>query len=510
MKQNLNTIRNAFHHLQKERGVTSLYLIDKKTLTIKNLLSYFKKTNKKCQELIKYIHTVGKLKQLDADEKQLLDDILLNLSQLENHRQLIIDKKIILSKSFDYYTYSLISLIIRLTNITLIERKLHPRILNAYCFFIQWKERVGIERVVILKGFINKKFYNNEYLEHIEFLLNEQRYYKNSFLSLATIGQKKIINDAYNSYAIRTLHNIHRDFRSGVVSEELLKMSIMDWFDLISKKIDLLYKVEELLINTLNGEHTFSKKTLNNYINTKQNLAYKLDIFKGINNEDIDNIINQGQIYWVPKNKTIILKNSIANHLHIILIGYVEVFKKNDKGKIVLQILKDGNTILDDCIFDNSNFYANAKTINDVLMLSIPASIIKKQMVENSILIKNLFTNTALKLKSIYEEIAILKTKSVDERIGNFLLKLFSQQKNNSNKVILPYNKTIIASQLGVTRESFSRSLKLFEKHHCTIDKNTITTTNKKILCKYCNSEIYDNCNYKFGNIQLNTHQHNI
>lgn len=51
---------------------------------------------------------------------------------------------------------------------------------------------------------------------------------------------------------------------------------------------------------------------------------------------------------------------------------------------------------------------------------------------------------------------------------------------------MLPYEKNLIASELGITRESFSRGLASFERHGIRIDSQTIWIDDAEGLAKEC------------------------
>ncbi|SFV69593.1 transcriptional regulator, Crp/Fnr family [hydrothermal vent metagenome] len=475
----ITVLSKLFHQLQKERAWITLYLESNGKIEKKLLLDCFKTTNKK-------------IIQLKNNIKQ-SNHLIYKLDKLINKQKQIFNLEIPASKIINYYTYDVIQPTIQLiSSSVLLIKNVCPNNIGSYCFFLQWKEKIGLERTTLIQGFIKQNFNNIDYITQIENLLNEQNHYKKSFLSLATLEQQTLFNSIYQTPTIKTLQNIHNKLKHDINSKLIKNMTVMNWFELISKKIDLLHILEQKLILNLNNKQSLSKTILFNdqIINdVKKRLIYKLPVLNNIPKNEIDLLIKQGEIHQIPKNKTIALEKNITTHLHIILIGWVKVFTQYNNKQNILQILGKEETILENCIINDTVFDANAKAITDVLMFSIPKVVLKEQM--HNQLGLNLLKNIANKMTSIYQQIHLFKFKSTQERVGYFLLNLHNTSKWSSNIIRLPYNKSLIASELGMSRETLSR---IMNSLNYKTQKNTFPLPNKYALCCYCDPIFMKKC----------------
>ncbi len=309
------------------------------------------------------------------------------------------------------------------------------------------------------------------------------------------------------------LHQIHQQLSLKQVDDSISKIEVNDWFELISKKLNVMHTVEYELILNLDKKHSlFTTESIKD-LNVEQRLVYKLPIFENIPAHEINQIVNSGDIYQIPKNKLIVAENNIATHLHIILIGWVKVFKTTDKNKEeVLHMLNNNNSIMESCIFSNTCLKASAKSVSDVLLFSIPADIVKQQIKTNNQFTLNILSSIANKTVSLGHELELIKTQSVDHRIGYYLLQLLNQKKWLSSRIALPYSKSIIASQLGMSREVFSRSLSGLNSQGFLVDKNSVALPSKNSLCKFCDSIMIEQChNYSSKEcINKDTYYRNI
>ena len=495
MKEYLIHLSDLIHSLQGERGFSTLFIREKDNGDATELLNYFNNTDISITETKIIIKQIKSETELDPDQLELIANIGFYLSKLETKRQTIIGNNISTVEIFDFYTFSLITPLIQLiTSFALKIKNLHPNAVSAFCFFIQWKEKVGLERLILLRGFIKHNFDDKEYQERIDFLFNEQNYYKKSFLSLATIEQQKIVESTYDVPDSEILHKIHKQLSLKDTDEIVNKIEVNDWFDLISKKLNIMHTVEYELILNLDKEHNlFTKESIQD-LNIEERLVYKLPIFENMPAYEVNKIVNSGDIYQVPKNKLIVAENNIATHLHIILIGWVKVFKTNKNKETIVQMLNNNNSIMESCIFSNTCLKASAKSISDVLLFSIPADVVKQQISNNSQFALNIINSIANKTVALSHEIELIKTQSVDARISYYLLQIVNRRKWGSVNIKLPYNKSTIASQLGMSREVFSRALGKLNNKGFVVIKDSVTLPSKTALCKFCDSSMIENC----------------
>jgi CRP/FNR family transcriptional regulator, transcriptional activator FtrB len=61
-----------------------------------------------------------------------------------------------------------------------------------------------------------------------------------------------------------------------------------------------------------------------------------------------------------------------------------------------------------------------------------------------------------------------------------------SRRQGTPHRAILPYEKNLIASELGMTRESFSRTLSALQKEGITVQGQTISIRDAKHLAAAC------------------------
>ena len=72
------------------------------------------------------------------------------------------------------------------------------------------------------------------------------------------------------------------------------------------------------------------------------------------------------------------------------------------------------------------------------------------------------------------DEIEQLKARSTPQRIADFLVK-HANANSGAARIVLPYEKALIASRLGMTPESFSRALGKLAKIGVIVDRDSVS-----------------------------------
>jgi len=75
--------------------------------------------------------------------------------------------------------------------------------------------------------------------------------------------------------------------------------------------------------------------------------------------------------------------------------------------------------------------------------------------------------------RRMVRQIKNLKLRSSTERVGCYILGLARRQ--GGDTVVLPHEKGLIASELGITRESFSRALAALQQDGVAVQGDRIT-----------------------------------
>jgi CRP-like cAMP-binding protein len=142
----------------------------------------------------------------------------------------------------------------------------------------------------------------------------------------------------------------------------------------------------------------------------------------------------------------------------------------------------------------NLSYPVSAQIAENATILSLPAPVFRERIKQDSDLATNFLTSMSYRSQGLINKLALSRLKTVDERVGWFLLKLALEQGHKSRYIELPYEKSLIASYLDMKRETFSRALKRFKQKGFKIENNRVILPAVTSLCEYCDQSLAEQC----------------
>ena len=202
------------------------------------------------------------------------------------------------------------------------------------------------------------------------------------------------------------------------------------------------------------------------YCQTDQSLAClkSAQIFSTLSDKDLACFQEAAQLRAYKKGKILYLEEDPAKFFYIIKCGWIKLSHVLPEGlEVVVDMLTMSQTVGTGTVFEHGRHTSNAQVIEDAELLCLPLSLLKDQLLLNAKLALNMLAFIYRLHRHTCTDIALNSKRRVPQRIGNFLLKLCPNDKKNDVVFYLPYDKTIIANSLGMTRGSFSRALNILE-----------------------------------------------
>ena len=234
---------NLVHELQKERGASAGYTSSRGNKFSDILPNQRKNTDEKRRVLEDVLMRID-TERFGEEYNENLNTALSDLNKLENMRTQISNLSLPLSKVVDYYT-TMNGDFLNITKKALFVAQ-DPRMLrdiSAYLYFMQSKERAGIERAVGASGFGSG--WNPNLIQKFNNLILIQDTYIDVFLAYATHSEKAFYTEQISDPSFGEVAKM-RDLALNN-RPEVSQISGEHWFKTITKKINILKKIEDHL-----------------------------------------------------------------------------------------------------------------------------------------------------------------------------------------------------------------------------------------------------------------------
>ena len=175
--------------------------------------------------------------------------------------------------------------------------------------------------------------------------------------------------------------------------------------------------------------------------------------------DDLKGLLDQSHVTDYPRNKMLFLRGEPAEHIYLLLEGWVKVYRDTQEGEqTVIGILKPGETVAEAAIFLGRDYPASAEVVSDAKLLEIPSSHFLNLIREDGNIGIRMLGTLSQRMRGLVLHIEQIQARSTPQRLGEFLLGL-CREKEGSVVLDLPYDKSLVAARLGMKPESLSRAL---------------------------------------------------
>ena len=221
----------------------------------------------------------------------------------------------------------------------------------------------------------------------------------------------------------------------------------------------------------------------------------KILLFNGCDDAFFNAIEESIKPKTYDKGQMLFVHGDDASRFHLIQSGWVKLYRETlDGTQAVVDILPAGNIFGETAIFEDDKYPYCAEVVEPATIMSFPLSALKSEIENNNKLALSMLSSMARYRRQQDREIEHLSLQNASQRIGCFLLRLTDQNAKGAVTIHLPYDKTLVASRLGMQPETFSRALaKLREKTGIKVKGATVQMDSLSQLVNYscaaCSSE---------------------
>ena len=225
------------------------------------------------------------------------------------------------------------------------------------------------------------------------------------------------------------------------------------------------------------------------------NNVQQIALFKGCADAFFETLEAHAQNQNHEKGKVLFIHGDQAERFYFIKSGWVKLFRETlDGTQAVIDILNAGHLFGETAIFENGLYPYSAEVVERAEIVSLSLSDLKAEIENNNKLALSMLSSMARYRRQQDKEIEHRSIQNASQRIGCFLLRLTDQNEKGAVTIHLPYDKTLVASRLGMQPETFSRALaKLRDKTGIRVKGATIEMDNLDQLvsysCSACSSE---------------------
>lgn len=164
-----------------------------------------------------------------------------------------------------------------------------------------------------------------------------------------------------------------------------------------------------------------------------------------------------------------------ADRFYLLLEGLVRIYKLSPQGReFTLHMVRPGHLFAEAAVFGGGGFPASAMALEPVRVARFPREGFLRVLEEHPAVALKIIVSLSGWLRELVRRLEDVSLKEVPERLAGFLLE--ERQRQGNDTVVLEFSKAHLATRLGTTGETLSRSLrKLREAGILEVRGNRVT-----------------------------------
>lgn len=228
---------------------------------------------------------------------------------------------------------------------------------------------------------------------------------------------------------------------------------------------------------------------------TIRDLIASVPLFSDFDAMEMEAFAGRCQVMEPSKGDLLFLQGAPADFLYAVLSGWVKLFRETGDGhESVAGLCTHGDLFGEAVLYQGSTYPFGAQVVEDAIVLRIPAEAVREKVRINNAFAERLIRVIAHRLNALELHTEHLTVMTAPQRVGCYLLKLcHAKRENRQASVLLPYDKTLVATFLGMKLETFSRALAQLKEVGITVDGPMITVDEvgklQEYVCGRCSLE---------------------
>lgn len=215
----------------------------------------------------------------------------------------------------------------------------------------------------------------------------------------------------------------------------------------------------------------------------------KYSLFRDLDDTEITRIAEISILRKWEKNSYVFHQGDPLENVYFILKGKIKIYKSDINGREqIVAILKDGEMFPHVGFFRKGGYPAYAEVLESSDLVVIPITHFERVLVENPLLSIKVFKVLGEKIVDLQDRLEEQILNNTYEQIIKLLIRLAEKhgdtQEDGSVRLKAEFTNKELASMIGTTRETVSRTLTKMKKDHLlkTDEKHNLILDPKVLL----------------------------
>ena len=212
-----------------------------------------------------------------------------------------------------------------------------------------------------------------------------------------------------------------------------------------------------------------------------QQVVRALRLFAKMRAANFRALMNAALLQNFPPHVVLIREGELPDFLHVLVDGAVELFSSHGDRDTTIQIIEPPATFILAPVIREEIPLKSARTLVKSRVLTIPGDAVRDILGRDAAFARALLAELALRYRDLVRALKGQKLRTGSERLANWILQTDARS-GSTGHVIVPFEKRLLASLLGMTPENLSRSFATLASHGVMSEGRAIVITDREKL----------------------------
>ena len=215
----------------------------------------------------------------------------------------------------------------------------------------------------------------------------------------------------------------------------------------------------------------------------------RIAMFRGLKAETVEHIVAPATAVTLRPRELIVRQDDPATAFIIVIDGWVKLYRTTPSGDdTVIEMLTKGHSFAEAVAFTGNRYLATAEAVSEARVARIPANHIVRCIRQSPDIALGMIASASQHMHHLIQQVEQLKAQSGVQRVAEFLASLSLAEQGHC-AVALPYDKLLIAGQLGLTPESLSRAFARLRSIGVVVDASHVVVRDVAKLRQLANDD---------------------
>jgi CRP/FNR family transcriptional activator FtrB len=213
-----------------------------------------------------------------------------------------------------------------------------------------------------------------------------------------------------------------------------------------------------------------------------------IPLFRELSETSLPVLLGSASIQHFPRRKVLFREGDRAHSLFILIQGSVELFSEHDHRRSTITVVRTGKPFVLACIEENINPMSGG-TLDRTQLMSVPLETIHRLIDVDPAFARAITSELVRDLRETIETCKKQRLRTTLERLAEWILRA-DQDAGSNGHFIIPHDKRILASYLGMEAESLSRNLASLAAVGVVVRGREISITDRAPLARLAGVEV--------------------